>query len=424
MSRLPIVPLLLFGLVLSTGTGCRSSFQGNFLRRDLAQAPVAQPDQPDPEELVRRVALEHERRSQLVHALKVSDLNIKIDTFRDQNGNERSPLLGGTASGVMVMERARNLRVTLRKPPGMAVADIGSNDREFWFANDLSNEMVIGSYAQTEGFADPMLASVRPDWIFEVLGLEPLPADLEIAPGESDATLTLIEQRRLPNGSTMVKESILSLAEQRIIEHRLFTEGRGDLIARARVERPETIRLPATGGAEPPETIQLPRVVRLTVPDMAELTMYLGSIKPNPTDDFAANTTFDRPVKEGYLVVDVLELARSQGMVLADQSSSSPIPPPVTARDRSLSSSAAPGSLSLPRSDREVARTKDVSLGDRGLGSTSGFQSISERSPVSLDLPSPSRSAAGRGAGAVEIRRQSWESVEGNRFRRGALGRE
>ncbi|WP_182849586.1 hypothetical protein [Tautonia rosea] len=355
MSRFPIVPLLLLGLVVSTGTGCRSSFQGNFLRRDLAQVPVEQAERPDPDELVRRVALEHDRRSQLVHALKVSDLNIKIDTFRDQNGNDRSPLLGGTASGVMVMERARNLRVTLRKPPGMAVADIGSNDREFWFANDLSNEMVIGSYAQTEGFADPMLASVRPDWIFEVLGLEPLPADLEIAPGESDATLTLIEQRRLPNGSTMVKESVLSIAEQRIIEHRLFTEGRGDLIARARVERPETIRLPATGGAEPPETIQLPRVVRLTVPEMAELTMYLGSIKPNPSDDFVANTTFERPVKDGYLVVDVLELARSQGMVLADQSPSS-IPPPATSRDRLASSRPSPGSLSLPRSDRDVAR--------------------------------------------------------------------
>jgi hypothetical protein len=266
-----------------------------------------------------------------------------------------------------------------------------------------------------------MLASVRPDWIFEVLGLEPLPADLEIAPGESDATVTLIEQRRLPNGSTMVKESVLSIVEQRIIEHRLFTEGRGELIARARVERPETIRLPATGEAEEPETIQIPRVVRLTVPDMAELTMYLGSIKPNPTDDFVANTTFERPVKEGYLVVDVLELARSQGVVLADRSPAS-IPPPTPPRERESASSPSPGSLSLPRSDREVARTEDVSVGSRGTQRPSGFQSISDRSPVSLDLPSPSRPASGVGDGSVEIRRQSWESVEGNRFRRGALG--
>ncbi|MEW4571038.1 hypothetical protein AB1L88_24480 [Tautonia sp. JC769] len=421
MFRIPIVPLLLLGLVVSTGSGCRSSFQGNFLRRDLAQAPAAQADQPDPAEVVRRVALDHERRSQLVQALKVSDLNIKIDTFRDQNGNDRSPLLGGTAGGSMVLERARNLRVMLRKPPGMAVADIGSNDREFWFVNDLSNEMVVGSYAQTEGFADPMLASVRPDWIFEVLGLEPLPEDLEIAPGETDATLTLIEQRRLPNGSTMVKESVLSVVEQRIIEHRLFTEGRGEPIARARVERPETIRLPATGGAEAPETIQIPRIVRLTVPDMAELTMYLGSIKPNPTDDFVANTTFERPVKEGYLVVDVLELARSQGMMLADQSPAS-IPPPTPPRERASASGPSPGSLSLPRSDREVARTEDVSVETRGSRRPSGFQSISDRSPVSLELPSPSRPAAGVGDGSVEIRRQSWESVEGNRFRRGALG--
>lgn len=428
MSRSSAAIVLMLGLVTLTSSGCRS-FQGNFRNRDLAQLPTDRIEKPDPSAIVRTIALDHERRSQLVQSLKVADLNIKIDNYRDQGGRDRSPFLGAVTSGVMVMERPRNLRVTLRKPPGMAVADIGSNDREFWFANDLQNEMIVGNYAETEGIADPMLASIRPDWIFEVLGLEPLPDDLEVTPGESDATITLVEQRRLANGSTMVKESVVSIAEQRIVEHRLYTEGRQELIARARVERPETIRLPSNGDDEPPVTIQLPRIVRLTVPDMAELTMMLGSIKPNPPDDFVANTTFDRPTRDGYVVVDVLRLSGANGATLADQSqepaqdlSRQPqrVATAAPSRSPSPSDERAPGSLSLPRSDREVARTEDLSS-SRGQQARSELQSFSERSPVSLDLPSPNR--PGGGESGVEVRRQSWQA-SGNRFPRGVLGRE
>lgn len=435
MSRSSALTVLLLGLVALTSSGCRS-FQGSFRNREVAQLPSDRIDKPDPAEIVRTVAHDHERRAQLVQSLKVAELNIRIANYRDQRGRERSPFVGAAAGGVLVIERPRNLRVKLSKPPGMAVADIGSNDQEFWFANDLQNEMVVGNYEQTEGFADPMLASIRPDWIFEVLGLEPLPADLEIVPGESDATITLVEQRRLANGSSMVKESVVSVAEQRIIEHRLYTEGRRELIAKARVEKPETIRLPSNGSDEPPVTIQLPRIVHLTVPEMAELTMYLGGIKPNPNDDFVANTTFDLPPKEGYDVVNILQLSGANGAKLADHSqepaqdlsrqperSVTAAAPSRSATTRGASSDdRAPGALSLPRSDREVARTEELSTrGGRPEVSGSGFQSIADRSPVSPDLPSPNR--PGRAESGVEVRRQSWQA-SGSRFPRGVLGRE
>ncbi|QDV36032.1 hypothetical protein [Tautonia plasticadhaerens] len=410
MSRSTAAISLVLLLAASAGPGCRS-FQGNLLRREVAQAPP-KPEQPDPAELARRVALEHDRRAGLVEALKVTDLKIQVDTFTDQNGRSRSMFVGGTAEGVLVMERPRNLRILLKKPLGMSVADIGSNDREFWFANDLAHEMIIGSYAQAEGLADPFLASVRPGWIFEVLGLEPIAADASIERGESDATLTIVEDRTLPNGVKMVKESVLNVAEQRIVEHRLYSEGRKELVAQARVEQPVSLPVGPSDGVNPPETIQIPRFVRLTIPEVAELRMTLVGIEPNPSDDFAALTSFEKPPKDGYQFVDLFDLASQPGPVLADASSASsastppPIPPPSMAMD-------APGALVLPRSDREVARVEDAS-GTPRRDEPGGGPS----DPVALDLPSASR------VPGASLRRETWDTIEGNRFRRGVLRRE
>ena len=109
-------------------------------------------------------------------ARREGDVIVRLSACERTAPWEDPPEVGAFAQ-VLVLERPRNLKVDLRKP-GMAVADIGSNDLEFWFANDMAREMIVGQYAQTEGFADPMLASVRPDWVFEILGLEPMPEDV------------------------------------------------------------------------------------------------------------------------------------------------------------------------------------------------------------------------------------------------------
>jgi hypothetical protein len=158
---------------------------------------------------------------------------------------------------------------------------------------------------------------------------------------------------------------------------------------------------------------------------MAQLTMTLnGVVRLNPADDFVANTTFEMPTKDGYVVENILNLAGAEGVALADRSSEIPPPsrspassassPDRRTASRSAPAETAPGSLSLPRSDREVARTEDVSIENRGRGDRSGF-----RRPVSLDLPSsPSRSSR------VDEPRDPWEATKGNRFRRGGLVRE
>ena len=415
MSRPSTPILLILGLVASLVSGC-SSFQRGAIRNDRAQAPSS-PDRPDPAELVDRVRREHDRRAALIRGLKVADLNIAIENYRDAKGRDRSPMVGGTARGTMVLRRPRDLRIMLRKLPSMAVADIGSNAREFWFANDLSSEMVIGRYDETEGFDDPFLASVRPDWIFEVLGLDPIPDDVEIEPGANENLLTLVDRRRLPNGSLVVKESILNVLEQRIVEHRLYAEGREELIARAQLG--DSKHYPVSEGPGlAPSTVELPGKIQLTIPEVASLTMTLGGVTPNPTDDFEAATTFDRPAKQGYVTKDILELTEQPGRLLAEAQGPSIVPAP----ERLAVATADPPVAvppPRPRSDSAIARVEDESPTPPLPAVESRQRPVVRDAPITLDLPSPSPVLDT--ADGLQ-RTNTWERIDGNRFRRGSLG--
>ncbi|RUL87117.1 hypothetical protein [Tautonia sociabilis] len=419
MSRSNAALLLALGLAVPASPGCRS-FQDNLLRRDVAQA-APRPEQPDPREVVRLVSLEHERRAELVQALK-SELNVNVKTFTDDQGRDRRvPLggvLGGTAEGYLRVERPRNLRVILNKTLSMPIADIGSNDEEFWFANDQSREIVVASHSHLGGLNDPLLTSMRADWIFEILGLESLPADVEIERGSSPEVLTLVETRALPGGGTTIKESVLSVSKQRIVEHRLYTGDRSRLVASARVEQPVAVSVGPTGGSEPPARVEIPSVVRLTIPDVAELEMRLSNIRPNPEPDPAWLASFVRPDKEslGYEQIPLFDLSGRPGdELLADSgaSSSSALPPPPSIPGPVT----APGSLILPRADNALARADD-----RAASSDRAVRPASEPSTsgrVAVDLPSAPR------VPTVEYRRSSWETVQGgNRFPRGVLGRD
>ena len=413
MTRPSTPTLLILGLVTSLAAGC-SSFQRGTLRNDLGRAPSS-PQRPDPAEIVERVRQDHAQRASLIQGLKVADLNISIENYRDAKGRDRSPLVGGTARGTMVLQRPRDLRIMLRKLPSMAVADIGSNDREFWFANDMAHELTVGDYAEVEGRSDPFLASIRPDWIFEVLGLEPIPADVEIEPGSNENSLTLVEQRRLPDGTVLVKESVLNLVEQRIVEHRLYADGREDLIARAQLGPWKRYSI-SEGPGVAPSTVELPGKIQLTIPEVASLSMTLGGVTPNPTDDFEAATTFDRPAKQGYVTRDILELTEQPGRLLAEADGPTIEPAP---ERLAVATADPPAPAPRPRSDAAIARVEDEATTPSIPDAEERQRPVVRDAPITLDLPSPS--PVPDAADGLQ-RSTSWERIDGNRFRRGSLG--
>ena len=214
----------------------------------------------------------------------------------------------------------------------------------------------------------------------------------------------------------MVKESVLSVVEQRIIEHRLYTEGTRELIARARVDQPRAVQVSSADGET--ATIELPRQIRLTIPEVAELTMSLGGVQPNPPDDFAAQTSFVRPEKQGYHVVDILDLARQPGVALAEGGRPATRPVSRATEPRSSPSSpsaAAPGRLVLPRSDPSVARVEEEAI--ETIPGETRFAPARVDAPISSDLPEP---AAIPG---TEIRRSTtWDTSPSSRFPKALLG--
>ena len=382
------------GLALVAGAGCRS-FDGGRLRRGAAP-PVADAEMPSDQEIVDRVAQAHADRARRVESLKVTDLVVDVETYQRADGRSRSPMLfTGRIGGFMVLERPRNLRISLKHPAMLGtLADLGSNAQEFWFSNDRSQEMVEGTYAETAGYADPLLASIRPDWVFEVLGLMPIDPQARIEADDDPETILLTERR-----GALRKETVISVLQQRVVEHRLY-DGEGNLIAQARLGKPRLVAVETPT----PTQVPLPEEVRFTIPQVADLTLELNRVAANPANPAAADA-FVKPEKPGFHVYNILDYAGASPIAMAENR------PRVAPAARSAPSPAevadagdlAPVDASLARTDTDTEANADA---DEPVGT------------VDLNLP-PLPAPAER---PTATRRSSWEKVPNNRFRPDVLG--
>lgn len=218
----------------------------------------------------------------------------------------------GSVDGRMALERPRNFKLelsaTMRSHP---VADIGSNDDEFWFWTESKQDKNV--YVCSYGDVDraPLSAAFQPDWIVEAMGLrtirpeEAAGATIKADPNGLDTILTV--RRRGPRGETLIKETVIETATGRIKEHRLYgVEGRGSrpvLLASARISKVQQVRAPAPPGEPSSEPVTLPQSVRLTWHQQQKFVMdvALNDVKVNPRfDDEQRAYFFTEPVKPGF----------------------------------------------------------------------------------------------------------------------------
>lgn len=385
------------GLALVAGSGCRS-FDGGRLRRGAAP-PVADAEMPSDQEIVDRVAQAHAERARQVESLKVSELTVDVETYQQANGRSRSPILfTARIDGFMLLERPRNLRINLKHAMMFSpLADFGSNAEEFWFSNDRSREMIEGTYAETTDYADPLLASIRPDWVFEVLGLMPIAPQARIEADDDPETILLTERR-----GALRKETVISVLQQRVVEHRLY-DGDGNLIARARLGKPRLVALETPT----PTQIPLPEEVQFTIPQVASLTLEVKKASANPADPFDA-AAFVKPDMEalGYQVYNIREYAGASPIAMAENR---PRVAPAVRSGTAELAAGEPAAGDLAPVDASLARTEvdaEAAADDEPVGT------------IDLNLP-PLPAPAER---PTATRRSSWEKVPNNRFRPDVLG--
>ena len=199
-----------------------------------------------------------------------------------------SASFSGGAGGRMAMERPKNFTLKMTTPMGNPVADIGSNDDEFWFwaksnRSNKDNSILVCSYEDLDRTS--LSSSFQPDWIIEAMGLRTISREeaerIESKPGDQYGTIKLVSTRRGNGGESLIKETIIETSGE-IKEHRLLLNDKSGrkpvLIAFAQVTEHQTV--PVNGKSD--ERVLLPKRFKLEwMREQLSLEISLDSVAVN-----------------------------------------------------------------------------------------------------------------------------------------------
>ena len=144
------------------------------------------------------------RNAQRVSTLETRDLELDITADREQVG----------MSGTLYCQQPRNFRLRT-KVIGKEVADLGSNDQEFWFwiSQNKPPDLYHCAYSDlSRGVRLPF--PVQPEWVMEALGMTRYDASRPSFRPENftvetrGQTLELVEQTTSPQGQPVKKVTV------------------------------------------------------------------------------------------------------------------------------------------------------------------------------------------------------------------------
>jgi hypothetical protein len=239
-------------LTVFAASGCRTA-GGNGLARPAP--PVAASGSTSAAEIL----AEHNRNAGRIQVLEAQPaLTI---TVADPQGEPSSY----SVDGRLTMERPRNFKLDISHTT-TKVADIGSNETEYWFWVKDKTQKALYYCNYDEANTSPLAATFQPDWIVEALGLRVIPeseaAEITVKPGEA-GTLVLTHRPHKSGTETYTRVTILDKATRQIREYQLRSGDQKTLLARAVV--PEgyfTVTGPAASGTEN-VSIMLPKRLQL-----------------------------------------------------------------------------------------------------------------------------------------------------------------
>lgn len=282
-------------LLAIPATGCHVGGAGNLIK----------PDPPLPRTSLEAMpAIEaHNRNAERITSLKASP---RIDVTA--GGSSHS------VSGLLAMERPRNFKLEMRAPVGGNVADIGSNDEEFWFWVKDKKDNAIRFCRHDEIGSSALASTFEPEWVMEALGLRLIPksesSTLASSKGPRPNTYLLTQRRRGGRNETMIKETVID-DSGRILEHRLYGPDR-QMMARATVSKFRPLSLDDPNGSGTVINAWLPEQVKLEwFQERMSLDISLNKIVANPA--FTESIRASLFVEPSLAGVQRIDLAR-EGM--------------------------------------------------------------------------------------------------------------
>ena len=234
-------------LAFLAGVGCHAGTSGNMARQDppLSKNTVT----------VTKFIAQHNRNAQAVRSLQAAP---RIEAIVDGRRYR--------VNGQMAMERPKNFKLELKATMGK-VADIGSNDQGFWFWVKDNKEKAIYVCDHDHVNASPLAITLQPDWIIEAMGLREIPkreADtISAKPGDTPGTLLLTQFRKDAKGDTLTKETVVNETNGHILEHRLYSGAKKELLARATVSQYLRKEMASTEPDSSETIVELPEKFRL-----------------------------------------------------------------------------------------------------------------------------------------------------------------
>lgn len=239
--------------------------------------------------------------------------------------------------GSMVMERPRGFRLRLKAPVGLSdVADIGSNDEEFWFWVKQFDEkgkraIYYCKYEDSEG--SQLAATFQPDWIIEALGFRVIPedemAEMTVKPGREAGTVLLIHTSSPGAGVSFTREIVVSEATHRIKELRIYSSDHKPLAQAVITGEPRVV---SVGGSEAgaDDKVYYPSRLKLDwYQGQTSLDVSISSAEVNLafTSENRANF-FAEPVKKGYDRVNLADLPGAEKSQTTTVRETRPMPSP------------------------------------------------------------------------------------------------
>jgi hypothetical protein len=296
MKSLRLAQIALGAVALSAVAGCRAANSPGFLSRN-------DPLPPAPKATAAELFADHNRNARLIESLEA-----RPEVF----GNKRRRVIPG-ASGKLALERPRNFRLEVTAVTEK-IADIGSNDEEFWFwfkdPDDRDKAIYYCNYDDDR--AGAMAIGLQPDWIVDALGLRVITneefASMKVTPGKEPGVVVLTQRVSVANGRAYFKEIVLGDNPRRILEQRVYAEDHATMIARSVVkggfdEHP----LPAERGT-PTETVYIPKSLVLELPqEHVTLNVVMQYVKVNQLDQARRTALFTEPKLEGFARVNLAE---------------------------------------------------------------------------------------------------------------------
>jgi len=220
----------------------------------------------------------------------------------------------GRADGRLALVRPRDFKLQLARM-GTTLADIGSNDDEFWFWVQGDDKSIYWcNYDELD--STPLAVTYQPDWIMEALGLKPISAEeaarIKVREGSERGTTVLVFPPTRNGGETYTRKMIVSNSTRRIKEHRIYAGNPETMLAQAEVSRFKEFDAGSSeAGAR--ETCYLPESVKLNWKrDQLTLDVVLQEVTINQFASSKIAVFFVEPVIPGYERVNMAELSRGQ----------------------------------------------------------------------------------------------------------------